>query len=437
MVQYMKTLIAASLAILSLPCLGLSAGAENAQPTRYMIVATGAELLTGVYADGHTYFLTRTLGPLGLRCVGSMSVDDKHADIDEALRFATGKASLVIVTGGLGPTDSDITREALSRFTAIPLREHPEVLKQMAKRFGVPPAQLRSNLRRQAQAPESGTYFKNANGTAVGLAFEKAGTTIIALPGPPHELQTMVRNELVPYLNRRFGTRLPGCSITLRFVGLGESQIDQTLKDHVHPAAEITTSSQFEAGCVDFTFSLPDDTPQNRARLEELKQNITKHLGDYVYSVDETSLAEHVVKLLDARGWKLALAEVGSGGSLAAALSAADGARNVFAGGYTAPTAEILRKMLAVRDDQWTSGTSGSQKTEQLASAAAAATASQWAIAVGQSRRDEKGDTYVDVAFKQPSGRPQSRRMRFRGSGELARARLNTQLLDQLRRKLK
>jgi molybdenum cofactor synthesis domain-containing protein len=140
-----------------------------AQPTRYMIVVTGGELLSGVYPDGHTYFITRSLHPLGLQCVGSMSVDDKQADLKEALRYATDKAALVIVTGGLGPTDSDITRETLSDFTGIALKEHPDVLRDMARRFRVSPAQLRPNLRRQTQVPTRGTYFKNLNGTAVGL----------------------------------------------------------------------------------------------------------------------------------------------------------------------------------------------------------------------------------------------------------------------------
>ena len=127
------------------------------RPTRYMIVVTGGELLSGVYADGHTYFITRTLRPLGLQCVGSMSVDDKQADLKEALRYATDKAALVIVTGGLGPTENDITRETLSDFTGVTLKEHPEVLQNMARRFHVSPAQVRSNLRRQTQVPTQGT----------------------------------------------------------------------------------------------------------------------------------------------------------------------------------------------------------------------------------------------------------------------------------------
>ncbi len=410
---------------------------SDAKSTKYIIIVTGGELLSGVYPDGHTYLLTRTLRPLGLECISSMSVDDKQADLKEALQYATDKADLIIVTGGLGPTNNDITREALSDFTGITLKEHPDALQEMARRFRVSPDQLRANLRRQTQVPTEGTYFRNTEGTAVGLAFEPADVSIVALPGPPRELQAMVHNELVPYLSRRFGTRLPGCSLTLRFIGLGQSQIDQSLGDNVPLAPDITVSSQFEGSRVDFTFSLPEDTPQDRARLSELKQKIMKHLGEYVYADDETSLEEHVLKLLKARGETLALAEAGSGGSLAAALNSADGAGQILAGAYVAPTVEKLHHLLGINNDDLTGSKSGNQRIKRLATTAADATTSQWAIAVGQAYRDENGSDYVEVAFKLPDGRLESRQVRLRGSGELARSRLSTQLLDQLRRRLK
>jgi nicotinamide-nucleotide amidase len=416
---------------------GVSPGVSASHPTSYMIVVTGGELLSGAYPDGHTYFITRTLHPLGLRCVGSMCVDDKQDELKEALRFATSKAALIIVTGGLGPTDNDITREALSDFTKITLKEHHDVLREVSRRFRVSPAQLRPNLRRQTQVPTRGTYFKNPNGTAVGLVFESDQAVIVALPGPPRELQAMVSNELVPYLSRRFGTRLPGCSLTLRFVGLGQSQIDQTLEDNVPLTPDITVSSQFQGSRVDFTFSLPDDTPSNRAKLQELKKKITKHLGEYVYADDETSLEEHIIKLLEASGATIALAEAGSGGTLTAALSTADGAKRALAGAFVAPTVEQLHRLLHVSNDNMTSSTSRSQITELLAEAAAKATGSQWAIAVGEDRRDESGASYVEVVFRLPDGRMESRKIRLRGSGESARSRLSTQLQDQLRRRLK
>ncbi len=417
---------------------GASASESTPPPVRYMIVVTGSELLAGAYPDGHTFFLTRTLRPLGLQCVGSMFVDDERPEIIEALRFATGRANLVMVTGGLGPTDNDVTREALRDFTGIALREQPEALAQMARRFNVPPDELRPNLRRQTQTPTQGTWLRNANGTAIGLVFEMKDKVIVALPGPPRELQPMVRDELVPYLARRFGVHTSGCSLTLRFVGLGQSQIDQSLKDHVPLPPDVTTSSQFEGGRVDFTFSLPHDTPQDRARLQDLKEQITKYLGDSIYATDETtSLEEHVLKLLEARGETLALAEAGSGGALAAALSNADPARRVVAGAYVAPTEEKLRRLLGLENVP-----SDSRSVEQLAEATAKAAAGRGessfarTITVGEVQRNESGAT-VEVAFQAPDGHVESRSVRLQGTGESARSRLVTELLDQLRRTLR
>jgi nicotinamide-nucleotide amidase len=435
------------LTVALLMCLGrYCARADNSQldnnvstskRTRYMIVVTGSELLAGAYPDGHTCFITRTLRPLGLECIGSMTVDDEKADVQEALRYAAGKADLVIVTGGLGPTDNDITRQTLSDFTGIALKEQPDVLRQMAQGFHVPPDQLRANLRRQTQVPANGTYFTNTEGTAVGLVFNADRTVIVALPGPPRELQAMVRNELVPYLSERFGTRLPGCSLTLRFVGLGQSQIDQSLKEEVPLPPDVALSSQFDGGRVDFTFSLPQDSPQERSRLKELEQKIARHLGEYIYADDETSLEQCVLGLLSARGQKLALAEVGSGGSLTAALSSADTDGQALAGAFVAPTVEKLCRLLRMDNDNPAGGQSTEQRIERLASAVANTTESHWAVAVGDAHRDQNGSGYVEVVFRLPDGQTEGQKLQLHGSGELARARLSTQLLDQLRRRLK
>lgn len=408
--------------------------------TRYMIVVTGGELLSGAYADSHTHFLTRTLRPLGLQCVGSMSVDDKPADLKEALVFATGKAKLVIVTGGLGPTDNDITREALADFTGIALKEHPEVLGKMADRFGVSLEKLRANLRRQSKVPVQGRYLINSNGTAVGLVFEQEDRVIVALPGPPRELQGMVVEELVPYLSKRFGTRLPGCSIALRFVGLGQSQIDQTLKEHGLPADDITTASQFAGGRVDFTFSLSDDTPQNRARLETLKQQLAKYLGGNMYGEGETTLEEVVLKLLAERGETLALAEIGSGGSLAAALTGAEGIEKVLSGAYVASSEEKLWQMLdSTRGARLRKATPRDPRPHptKIVEAVTKATGSDCVIAVGEVRRKQNGSSYVEVAIKLPNGRNEQQQFRVRGNMKASRSWFVTQALDRMRRMLK
>jgi len=185
---------------------------------------------------------------------------------------------------------------------------------------------------------------------------------------------------------------------------------------------------------VDFTFSLPGDTAQDQARLETLETAILKYLGDNVYADDETSLERRVVELLAGRDATLSLAEIGSGGSLAAALSTVDGAQQVLIGAYVAPNAKRLGRLLGTADDK---SENSRKATERLAEAVAAATASEWAIAVGEPWKDDRGTEYVDVVFRLPDGRLEGRQVRFRGIGELARSRLSTQLLDMLRRRLR
>ena len=409
----------------------------EAKPFDYMLVITGGELLEGVYPDAHTAFITRTLRPLGCRCVGSMLVDDERQDIQQALRFATNRASLVIVTGGLGPTPNDITRETLAEFTGIPLQEHPEVLAEMARRFGQPREQLRPNLLRQTLVPVRGGYLKNPSGTAVGLIFEVGAAVIVALPGPPKELQPMVTRELVPYLRQRFGVRDFGCTLTLRFVGVGQSLIDQTIKDHVSIAPDVTITSLFEGNRVDFFFTLPGNKPEDQARLKRLEDNIREHLGEYIYADDTSTLEEVVARQLQARGSSLALVEIGTGGNLAAAFNGMKGGAPWLVGAFAAPTEEALARMLMARAEAGAAGSAGADRVKDLASLAAKATRSQWAIAVGPIEPATGDAKQAELAIKYPDDRWETERVILRDSGELGRRSLVTQLLDQVRRRLR
>lgn len=404
----------------------------------YTIIVTGHELLDGVYPDGHTHFITRTLRPLGLRCVGSMSVDDTAEDIRQALQFACGRSALVIVTGGLGPTDSDITRDVLSAYTAISLAEHPAVLESLEQRFGTPRDKLRANLRRQTRVPTRGTYLKNAAGSAVGLVFEADAALIVALPGPPGELQPMVRDELVPELARRFGTHTLGSSLTIRFIGIGQSQIDQTMKEQMQLPEDVLETSQFEGGRVDFTFALPHDGPAERARLETLRQAFHQHLGDFIYADDaETTLEDCVVAQLYARQQTIAVGEVGSGGLLAAALAHTVAAPQVLQGALVATSEDQLRQLLGVADDEWRDrGPSG--RLELLATAAAERTRSAWSLVVGAPQSaSQTGPARIAVCIRRPDGSLLVSDQRWPGVSSRAQSAMISELLDKLRRALR
>ncbi|MBN1818220.1 MAG: CinA family protein [Sedimentisphaerales bacterium] len=406
------------------------------RPTQYMILVTGHELLTGIYADGHTYFLTRALRPLGLECAGSMSVDDKRADLLEALDFAAKRAQLVIVTGGLGPTDDDITRDVLSEFTGIPLQVNPDLLNAMARRFNTSPQQIRANLRRQTLVPIKGTFFANSSGTAAGLVYETPKQAIVALPGPPHELQPMVHQSFVPYLSKRFGTRLPGSSLTLRFVGLGQSQIAQTLHDHVNLSPDILVTSQFKGGRVDFTFSLPEDTENDRRRLQQLKEQIARCLGDALYAEGEQSLEGYILDLLHSRNQTLTLLEIGSGGSLAPALTQAADNTNVLTGAFVAQTESQMLDLLGV-DKSLFSSQSTEEMCKQIVQAVSEKTNSHWIIGTGQSQTDKEGAVLVPLIIQNPDGQTTTEQLRLGGADEMARMTLITHILNQFRQQLK
>ena len=410
---------------------------SEAKPLDYVLVITGGELLEGVYPDAHTPFITRTLRTLGCRCVGSLLVDDERQDIQHALRFATNRAALVIVTGGLGPTPNDITRETLAEFTGIALQEHPEVLAEMERRFHQPKDQLRPNLRRQTLVPVKGGYLKNPNGTAAGLIFEGANAVIVALPGPPRELQPMVTRELVPYLRLRFGVRDFGAALTLRFVGVGQSVIDQTIKDHVSVAPDVVVTSLFEGNRVDFFFTLPGNQPEDVARLKRLEDNIREHLGEYLYAADSSTLEEVVARQLQARGTSLALVEIGTGGGLATAFNSMKGGAPWLVAAFTAPTEEALARMLPSPAEAGAAGRAGLETIQGLASLAAKATRSQWVLAVGPIEPEAGDAKRVALAIKYPDGRWEAEHVILRDSGELGRRSLVTQILDQVRRRLR
>lgn len=446
--HHAKTLLASkqwhttfTIAIL-LVCLAVQSGFCE-ERTRYVVVVTGSEILAGAFPDGHTHFLTRTLRPLGLQCAGSMTVNDGKDDIQAALKYAAERAELVIVTGGLGPTDNDLTCEAISEFAGIPVEEHPAVLARVALRFRTPVDELRANLRRQTRVPVGGSYLENANGTAVGIVFETANGVIVALPGPPRELQPMVEGQLIPYLNTRFGTHLPGSSLTVRFVGLGQSSIDQRMKQQRMLPENVILSSQFEGGRVDFTFSLPEENGENGRELEELKKRILQEFGESVYATDEkTTLEDAVVALLRERGEKLVLAEIASGGSLAASFSAAVDSENVLVGAYAAPDLESMSQLLYLdapslrRPDD--APREVVEKTSLLPFAAVLSNEAgrQWAVIVGPQSSDDSGSARSLVAFCSPIGQTTIVPVGVRGRDAASRARMITRVVDELRKRL-
>ena len=400
---------------------------------QYFIVTTGHELLEGIYQDSHTCFLTRTLHPLGAECVGSIAVDDQMSDIQQALAFALKKAPVVIVTGGLGPTEDDITRQCLSQFTGIALQEHPALLSEMSQRFKQKTEDIRPNLRRQTLVPVKGTYLPNKNGTAAGLIFELSESLIIALPGPPKELQPMVNDALVPWLAKRFQTHTLATTLMIRFVGVGQSQIAQTIKDRIALPPEIKMYSQFEEMRVDFTFALPGNETNNRLHLQSLEKQIQEALGDYIYANDPSTLEEKVAQKMLLINPNLSLLEVGSGGQLAAAFNTKSTKLSIVS--LSAPTLNKLCDLLHFSSAKLSVGIPNDQDLLRL-SEEINTQQNTWVIVVGEKEMNPTGPR-MRVLLRTPSKLHHFAWIALGQGGEINYSRLTTQILNFVWRNLR
>ncbi|GAB4130193.1 MAG: competence/damage-inducible protein A [Acidobacteriota bacterium] len=402
----------------------------------YALVLTGTELLEGIYADAHTQFITSTLRPLGARCVTVVMARDQREDLRRSLEFARSQAALVVVTGGLGPTDADLTRQVLAEFTGMRLREDRTLLERLERRFGRSARDLSPGVRRQAQVPESGSYLVNLEGTAAGLVFECPDWVLVALPGPPEELRPMVTEALVPYLTRRFRLRPPGTAVTLRFVGIGESAITDVLHQQLSVPADVITSFQFDAGRVDLTLALPGDAPEDRRLLEELQTALVERLGQYIYARDATSLEGRVLELLAERGMTLGVAEVGTAGAVAQALMENAGDTDRVKGALVAASHAQLEALLALpvteRLERWPPGDSAS--AEKAADRVAKILGAGSGLAVMAAFR-ENGGSFLWVAAGSKEAGFSTRRISVR-EGRGGRGRMVTEILDFVRRTL-
>jgi nicotinamide-nucleotide amidase len=364
----------------------------------YGLVLTGGELLNGVYSDQHTQFLTRTLSPLGFRCIAVSIVGDETEDLVRALKHLDNRVRLIIVTGGLGPTQDDITRETLSEYTGIALQPDSAVLQQMRERYS-PSTLARENVQRQALVPVQGRYLENPLGTAVGLIFDQPDRVVVALPGPPRELRPMVENRLVPFLAVRFGTRLAGISLIMRFAGIGESAIDEIMKRHLDLPEDLMISSLFEGGRVDLKFSLPENSSTSRQRLKDLENQLVAHLGDHMYSDDGRSLEEALTELLAASNECLATAEIGTGGNVAAALSLPVNSSSVLKGSFVAPSARSMIQLLGA-SSQLQDRTDPQSRLALTSRELSRRTECKWTLATSEVTEEENGRTFVWLAIR-------------------------------------
>ena len=315
------------------------------------IIAVGTELLLGNIANTNAQVLSQSLSALGINVFWHTVVGDNPTRLRQAVDTARHRADIIITTGGLGPTYDDLTKETVCAACGKALVFHPEILSDIAdfyeKNLHAP---MPDNNRQQAMLPERCVVFDNPVGTAPGCAFEADGVHVLMLPGPPHEMVTMLRRCAEPYL--RSLSREIIVSHDIMTFGLGESYVDQLLHEkmsHMENPSLATYAKPCEVRLR--ATAKAQSAEQAEEMLAPVVDEVKTLLGPYVYGVDVTGLEAVCSSLLLERGLTLATAESCTGGLIARRITALPGASRVYRGGVVSYWTEVKAAVLGVPQD--------------------------------------------------------------------------------------
>jgi len=301
------------------------------------IIAVGTELLTAHRLDTNSLYLTEQLNALGVDVVFKSVVGDNLRRLVASAQHALFRSDIVIFSGGLGPTEDDLTREAVAEALGLSLHRDPEIVAKLEKRFADRGWKMTPNNAKQGDVIEGATVLPNPNGTAPGQwligQFEGPERIVILLPGPPHELKALFENEV----HERLRAKVPTAHLftrTLKVAMLGESAVDARVAPIYKRYSDVETTILAAAGEIELHFKTRAETLEAaRARVEEVAGLVEDELDDAVYSRDGQSLEQIVGYWLQMRASTIAVAESCTGGLLAERITSVAGSSRYFLGG--------------------------------------------------------------------------------------------------------
>jgi competence/damage-inducible protein CinA-like protein len=305
------------------------------------IIAVGSELLTPDRLDTNSLYLTEELNSIGIEVVRKTIVGDDESLLREVFREALGRVELIISSGGLGPTQDDLTRETVADLLGRRLQRDEKIVQHIQGRFRALGREMPELNVRQAMVPEGAEVLENPRGTAPGLWIEDSGHFIALLPGPPRELKPLFREQVMPRLDRRVsGVRL--FQRQLRVTGLGESHVEQRILPIYSRYSDVTTTILAAPGEIQIHLRMwTTDAAQAKRTLDEMVQGLEIALTDRIYSEDGRSLEEVVAHELTANGATISAAESCTGGLLAQRLTSIAGSSSYFLGGVVCYSNEL------------------------------------------------------------------------------------------------
>jgi nicotinamide-nucleotide amidase len=405
------------------------------------IIAIGSELLTPDRIDTNSLWLTSQLNALGVEVRRKLVVGDDRELLAAAVRDSLDHVSIVILSGGLGPTEDDVTRDAVAQALGRRLVFRQDLLDALSERFQRLQRKMADNNRRQTFIVEGAEPLHNARGTAPGQWIECDGKMIMLLPGPPHELKAMFTGDCLPRLRRNLPAQVIR-TLFYRVAGMGESDLDQLISPVYKPYANPVTTILAGAGDIQIHLRARGETDaQADALLAAVGPAIEQLLGDRIYSRDGAALENVVGEQLRARGATLSVAESCSAGLLGGRITSVAGSSDYFVGGFLVYSDRMKTELLGVDPQLLTRHSAVSEDcAKAMAAGARTRTGSTFAVSVTGEAGPE-GSTgapvgTVIIGIAGPEGEPQAKRYLLFGDRNGIRARAAQWALDDLRRKL-
>ena len=401
------------------------------------IIAIGSELLTPQKVDTNSLYLTDQLNALGVEVVRKTIVGDERARLTDTILAAVARSQVIVLTGGLGPTEDDLTRDAVAAALGRSMDFHQEISDQIEERLRRYGRKMAEINRRQAYIIEGAEMLPNDRGTAPGQWIAHNGVMLMLLPGPPNELKAMFEKQCLPRLEKF----LPPQVIRTRFfrtVGMTESELDQMISPVYTRYANLATTILAVSGEIHIHLRARCASANEAENvLEKACAEIEPLLGDRIYSRNGDSLEQVIGDLLRARRASLSVAESLTGGLLGGRITAVPSSSDYFRGGFVVYSNEMKTKLLGVPAEMLAEHTAVSEPVAKaMAEGAKTRTSSDYAVSMtGYAGPDGEKVGLVFIGLATPAG-TEVRRIMFPADRERVRAFSTNTALDFLRRKL-
>lgn len=365
------------------------------------LISVGTEILLGDILNSNVQFLSKELAKLGMNVMRHTTVGDNEKRLLKALDDAFEFSRAVILTGGLGPTPDDLTKETCCKYFGISLQEDSEILSKIESYFKLKNTVMPECNKKQALVPTVGRVLENHNGTAPGFILEKDGKIIVILPGPPKEMIPMYRESVKPYLMQFTDSVI--VSHNIRTFGIGESYMSEKVEDLLE-GSNPTVAPYAKSGEALLRVTAKAETEEKAEELMKgVIDEIKARLGDSIYGIDTDSIEQTVVRLLKEKKQTVSFAESCTGGLCGKRITDISGASEVFHCGVISYANEIKAGVLGVKQETLDAYTAVSEETaKEMAQGVKALSGADYGVSItgyaGPGDEEEVGLIYIAVA---------------------------------------